>query len=688
MKRLASKMKHLEEFAYDTETNTLRVYGPNSDFKCVGISISWGAYNNYYIPMNHYFETGQLPVETVVKYLKPIFENPEVTIIGHNLKFDMHVLARIGINIQTNNLIDTMILSWICDENAPKGLKENSQRILGIDQTHFADVLATVTSEQKKAVGLKASNKATYDLISVENGAPYALADSYYTFELYKHYLCELEKEGMEKIYFKTYPQFLRTLYNMEERGITVDVPKLKQMGIDMDRDLDELSYEMLEIAGVHVELGSTQQLAQLIYGYSDFKNVSESILKASFNFPVGSTTAKGVPQVNNANIEKIAKSEYKTARKREGVEFCKKLMEYKKLAKLKSAFVDGLLEQIYEDGKAHPSFNIVGTDSGRISCSSPNLMQLPNASDEDKYQIRDVFVGEMDKSTNKRKHIISIDYSNLEVRVIAHFSQDENLISAFLDGKDLHGNTAKMMFRLDCDANEVKKLYPNLRQQGKVIAFLLQYGGSAMTLCDSLNGDGELDRIAKTEGQNKNSDFYKCKNGKEVAQRLMDLYFDGFPGIAKFMKSQKKLAHRQGYINTLVGRKRRLPDIHSSNYGTVSYCERLSINACIQGSGADIMINAQNRIEGTNPCKMTKFYLEENGLDTNFVASQRLKELDCEMLVQIHDELLFQCPEENCEEAMKIIRDCMIYPFGEKVSLNLPLEVGYAHGLSYQCGH
>ena len=681
-------MKHLEEFAYDTETNTLRVYGPNSDFKCVGISISWGAYNNYYIPMNHYFETGQLPVETVVKYLKPIFENPEVTIIGHNLKFDMHVLARIGINIQTNNLIDTMILSWICDENAPKGLKENSQRILGIDQTHFADVLATVTSEQKKAVGLKANNKATYDLISVENGAPYALADSYYTFELYKHYLDVLEVEGMEKIYFKTYPQFLRTLYNMEERGITVDVPKLKQMGIDMDKDLDNLSYEMLEIAGVHVELGSTQQLAQLIYGYSEFKNVNESILKASFNFPVGSTTAKGVPQVNNANIEKIAKADYKTTRKREGVKFCQKLMEYKKLAKLKSAFVDGLLEQIYEDGKAHPSFNIVGTDSGRISCSSPNLMQLPNASDEDKYQIRDVFVGEIDKSTNKRKHIISIDYSNLEVRVIAHFSQDENLISAFLDGKDLHGNTAKMMFRLDCDANEVKKLYPNLRQQGKVIAFLLQYGGSAMTLCDSLNGDGELDRIAKTEGQNKNSDFYKCKNGKEVAQRLMDLYFDGFPGIAKFMKSQKKLAHRQGYINTLVGRKRRLPDIHSSNYGTVSYCERLSINACIQGSGADIMINAQNRIEGTNPCKMTKFYLEENGLDTNFVASQRLKELDCEMLVQIHDELLFQCPEENCEEAMKIIRDCMIYPFGEKVSLNLPLEVGYAHGLSYQCGH
>ena len=473
LKRLAKKMKHLEEFAYDTETNTLRVYGPNSNFKLVGISISWGAYNNYYIPINHYFDKGQLPLDVVVKYLKPIFENPDVTIICHNAKFDMHVLERVGINIQTLNVIDTMILSWICNENEPKGLKENSQRLLGIDQTHFADVLSTVTSEQKKAVGLKASNKATYDLISVENGAPYAIADAYYTFEIYKHYLCELEKEGMETIYFKTYPQFLRTLYNMESRGITVDVPKLKQMGIDMEKDLDELAYEMLELAGVHVELGSTQQLAQLLYGYDEFKKVNPDILQASFKFPIGSTTAKGVPQVNTSNIERITKMDYKTSRKREGVEFCKKLLEYKKLSKLKTAFVDGLLEQIYEDGKAHPSFNIVGTDSGRVSCSSPNLMQIPNSGDDDKYKIREVFIGDYNPVKKEHDDIISIDFSNLEVRVIAHFSQDENLINAFLDGKDLHGNTAKMMFRLDCDANEVKKLHPNLRQQGKVIAFL-----------------------------------------------------------------------------------------------------------------------------------------------------------------------------------------------------------------------
>ena len=242
-------------------------------------------------------------------------------------------------------------------------------------------------------------------------------------------------------------------------------------------------------------------------------------------------------------------------------------------------------------------------------------------------------------------------------------------------------------MFRLDCDANEVKKLYPKLRQQGKVIAFLLQYGGSAFTLADSLNADGELDTIAKEEGKDKNSDFFGCKNAKEVAQRLMDLYFQGFKGIADFMKSQKKFAHRNQYVYTLVGRKRRLPMIASSNYGDVGYGERLSINSCIQGSGADIMMNAQNKIEGTTNYLVSDKYTQEEMTD-KFEAAKRLKELGCEMLVQIHDELLFECPKENCEEAMKIIRDCMINPFGEDVKLNLPLEVGMASGLSYACGH
>lgn len=720
LKRLARRMKALQEFAFDTETNTLRVYAQNKDFKLVGISISWGKYHNYYIPSGHYFDDDQLSPKTIRKYLKPIFEDKHKTIVGANIKFDMHVLARIGMLIQTPNIFDTMIASWICDENTPNGLKENSQMILGISQEHFKDTLATVTKEQKKAVGLKASNKATFDLVSIENGSPYAIADAYYTWELYLYFLDRLEKEGMEKIYYKTYPPFIRTLFNMEERGITVDVPKLKQMGIDMQKDLDDLEYEMLDIVGIHANLGSNVQLSQILFGYvADPKNpkndtyfgyqpkekqqkqlkdyekklveaeqLREKVSTYTFGFPIESTTSTGAPQVNGATLERLAKKEYKNRRKQEGVEFCRLLLEYKKLSKLKSAFVDGLLEQIYDDGKAHPSFHPVGTDSGRISCSAPNLMQLPNAKDDDKYQIRDCFIGSMNEETGVRNDIISVDYSNLEVRVMAHFSKDPHLLKAFEEGKDLHGNTAKMMFRLDCDANDVKKLHPDLRQQGKVIAFLLQYGGGAKTLYDDLNKDGDLDKIASEQCNDKKSPFRGCKKGIDVAQRLMDLYFEGFPGIAQFMKSQKKFAHRHEYVNTLVGRKRRLPEINSNNFGTSAYCERLSINACIQGSGADIMINAQNRIEGTSSCEVTKFYLEEQKVKEKFIASDRLKELDCKMLVQIHDELLFECPPENCEEAIAIIRDCMIHPFGENVKLNVALEVGSGHGSSYQVGH
>lgn len=725
LKRLARKMSSLREFAFDTETNTLRVYGENKNFKLVGMSISWGDYNNYYIPTGHIFDGGQLSPRVVAKYLKPIFENPDIRLIGHNLKFDMHVLERIGIYVKTNDLIDTAILSWICDENLPKGLKDNSVRILGLQQEHFADTLASVSVEEKKSMGLKGNQKATFDMVRIDIATPYALADSHCTWKIYLYYLDKVVEEEMDKIFYKTYPQFTRTLFNMESRGIDVDIPKLKTMGVAMQKDLEELEYDMLEIAGTHIELSSTQKVGYLLFGIvpdpphpketKDFRYLPQAkqdkkikdyekklveveelrkeVSKYTFGFPVVSTTATGKPQVTNDVVHKLLKSEYKNKRKREGLKFCELYLEYAKLSKLKSAFVDGLLEQLYDDGKAHPSFNIVGTDSGRISCSSPNLMQMPNAEDDDKYKIREVFIGTKRKD-GKRNMIISVDYSNLEVRVIAHFSQDEGLLKAFADGVDLHGNTAKMMFRLDCHPNEVKKKFHQLRQQGKVIAFLLQYGGGASTLYEDLNKDGSLDKIANDVKNFKGSKlpselapFKGCKKGIEVAQRLMDMYFEGFPGIAKFMKHQKKIAHRQGYINTLVGRKRRLPDIYSNNYGIIAYNERLSINACIQGSGADIMINAQNRLEGTNPCRVSTAYAEEHGTD-KFIASDRLKELDCNMLVQIHDELLFDCPEENCEEAIGIIRDCMINPFGEKVKLNLELEVGAGFSENYQGGH
>ena len=454
----------------------------------------------------------------------------------------------------------------------------------------------------------------------------------------------------------------------------------------------------------------------------------------------------------------------------------------------------------------------------------------------------------------------------------MAHFSKDEGLLNAFEHKVDLHGNTAKLMFRLDCDANEVKKKYPKFRKMGKVIAFLLQYGGSVMALESTLNSDGMLTEMLQELKEYKHkkdlpdtlTPFWGCKSTKEMAQALMDLYFEAFPGIAKFMKRQKKYAHQHGKVYTVLGRERRLPQIQSSNYREVGYAERLALNAPIQGcqtydtpilttkgykqiselditkdvlvthtgvtddynvyktgdkevyklttlntiqkvtldhrfcvydngelifkrlkelQPGDYIVSVMDRhstsyapinlckdvaqltydenlhLQGKDCALRRKLYTKGGSLssclhllqlctsskaqqlldliksitftkivkteylgvlptmdieifteDHSYIASgllnhnsgadiminaqiniaknERLKELGCKMLVQIHDELLFSCPKENCDEAIKEIRECMIYPFGRDKLLNLALDIGASHGDSYACGH
>ena len=682
LKKLARKMEHIEEFAFDTETNTLRVFGPNKDFSCVCITISWGEYDNYYIPMGHrrYEDFDRnLSAKKVRKYLGPIFERPSIRLIGQNIKFDLHVLARIGIHPTTTDIWDTMILSWLCDENTPNGLKENSAMKLGLDQTHFSEVTDTVPNEVKKEFGLKASNKATYDLVLIDDGAPYALDDSYLTWELYLGYINLVDQEKMTKIYLRSYQPFLQCLFKMEERGVTVDTNRLAEMSVEIDKDMEDLEYRMFELAGVEFNPNSSQHLAELFFGYikpdpvdkkgnpkRDNKGnlvkakVNWNIVEASFNFRVSNTTDAGAPSTSADTFWYISQMTFKNKHKQRGIEVAKLLTEYKKLSKLRSAFIDGLKTQVYDDGKAHPSFNIIGTDSGRISCSEPNLQQLPKADEEDKYQIRSLFIGSVDPVTNKRKKIIACDFSNLEMRVLAHFSEDKNLLEMFASGADTHGSTAVNMFNLDCDASEVKKKYPHLRQAAKVINFLLMYGGGAQRLYDQLKSDHDSPIDL---GSPEYLKLYKCKNGLDVAQIYIDKYFSTYSGVAHFIRDQKKFAKRNGYVQTLLRRKRRLPDINSSNMKMKSYAERLAVNSTIQGSAADITSSAQNRVDAD------PWFLEHR----------------CLMIIQVHDELVFECPEEYVEEAIPRIQYLMAHPFGDNVSLNLELKADADHGDSYQ---
>lgn len=396
LRRLARKLKDVPFFAFDTETTGIDCYGPNSKFNCVSIQISYGEYNNYYLPLHHRRVEDydrNLDEDDVVEYLTPIFANPDLNLAGSNLKFDRHVLKRIGIDIKTTNLWDTMIMSWLCDENTPNGLKENSAMKLGIDQEHFREAVETVPNDVKKEFGLKASNKATFDMVLIDDAAEYGLGDSFYSFVLAKGFIKLLEKEGMMKIYQRHYQPFIDVLFTMEERGVTIDRKQIERMSVDIEKDVKDLEYKMYEIAGIQFNPGSSQHLYELFFGFEKpaptnkdgsrkkLKNgqyaeakVNWDLINASFNFKVLSYTKGGLPATDNDAMWKISQMTFKNRRKQEGVELAKLLLEYKKLAKLKDAFVTGLTKQIYDDGKIHCSFNIIGADSGRLSCSSPNL--------------------------------------------------------------------------------------------------------------------------------------------------------------------------------------------------------------------------------------------------------------------------------------------------------------------------
>ena len=704
LKWLCKEMGSISAFAFDTETNTLEVLGVNSNFKCVGISISWGEDNNYYIPVGHVREediTNQLTVDAVVLYLKKVFSRTDVRIYGWNLKFDFHVLKRIGIDVKTRDVFDGMLASWLCNENTPNGLKENTTEKLGIPQTHFKETTDTVPNEVKKQFGYKANAKVPFDLVLIEDGAPYAIADAFYTWCNCLGFEKELVDEKMDKIYYKMYIPFLFVLFEMEEQGVTVDVDKLEQMGVDMQNDLDDLQYKIYELAGVEFNIGSSQQKAEILFGYQKepkqvsidklprylqqayhdrdtellkekgyivdrhgavFKDSGSSLIDHSFNFtPIGYTKS-GAPSTDSDTIWRLSQKTYKTNKvKQSGVKMCQYMLEYSKIAKLKTAFVDGILEQMYEDGKAHPSFNQIGTDSGRLSCSKPNLQQLPKAEEDDKYQIRSVFIGSIDENTGKRKKIIAIDYHNLEMVCLTHFSGDKNLSEMFANDDDAHGSTAVNMFNLDCTPTEAKKKYPHLRQAAKTINFMLMYGGGASKLYESLKSDhySPLDL-----GSKEYLEQYHCRNGVQVAQAFIDRYFESYSGVAKFIQNQKKFAHRNGYVYTILGRKRRLPEINSSDGAISSYCERLSVNSAIQGTAGDITINAQIRV----------------------AKEERLKELGCNMMIQVHDELVFECPEENLEEAIQVIKYDMEHPFGDDPKKQVKyLRADYDFGNSYQ---
>lgn len=712
--RLKRKLMKVEEYAFDTEFSSLRMqYKGETEF--VGCSFSWGKNDNYYVSVGSDVNDArdQVSLKTFKRIMKPVFARMDVRVIGHNLKAEIHALANIGIRLATDDLFDTLVAVWNIDENNEVGLKEVVGRYYQYEQTHFKDLLYTIPKEVWEDFDVKKESELNATMVDMYIMGPYAMDDTYWSWNIYLDIQDAMEDEGAEAYFYQRQMPYLRILTDMERRGIRVDFKRLKEMDRLAKIDLEELEYQIFEIAGIEFSITSGQQLAEILFGWEKNKPIYEKIyepiidpntgeqgvyksgvrkgelkwkeknnkdkvigqefsgnqhlIDASFGFPVISTTKDGQPQTGGDQLEELAKKGYKrNKRKAEGVEMIKLIMRYKKLAKLQSTYMEGLAEQVYSDGKIHASFNQTGTTSGRLSSSGPNLQNLPRAiepvdatppprekynSDKEyeegyngwrearddyefwvRYEIRDAFTAEDDTRT-----LVAADFSNLEMRILTHFCQDPLLLSMFKKDADVHGQTAVDMYKLDCTDKEAKKLYPHLRQHAKMLNFLLVYGGSAMALSSSLG-------VTKAEGQ-----------------ALYDLYFDTYKGVKKFMASQKRFAHKNLHVYTVLGRKRHLEGINDSDWGTKGYYERLAVNSPIQGSAADIAISAQILIE----------------------EDQVLKDLGYVQLLQVHDEIVGSCPKENKEACGERVQYLMENCLPEALN-NIHLKVDWDSGYTY----
>ena len=712
-KRLVRKICKLEDFAFDTEFTSLRMQAVNPDWDFVACSFSWGKYHNYYIPVGHVVnETGNIPLGLFTKGMKEIFERKNYRLVGHNLKAEIHALAQIGVEVMTDDLFDTLVAMWNLDENDEVGLKHLTKREYDYNQTEFKKLLQTISPENLEKYQAKLLKERNISMVDMHISAFYALDDTFWTWQLYIDSFPLLESEGVENFYLKRQMPYLKVLTTMERRGVLVNKEQLEEMSVMAEKDLEEIAYQIYELAGIEFSITSGQQLAELLFGWRKEKAIYEEnpvyefdadgepvlyksgknkglqkfkmvknkekivgyefsgnthILDASFNFPTQGETKTGQPKTGADELDAISKLQYKRdRRKKDGVELVKLVLRFKRLEKLRSTYMLGLAEQVYPDGKIHCSFNQTGTTSGRLSCSSPNLQQLPRPIEEvsdvapkkedypdketfekaydsweseykefvfwKRYEIRSAFI------SHAKKKLVAGDWSNLEMRVLTHFSQDPLLLNMFATGVDAHGDTAKNMFKLDCTVKEVKKLYPHLRQQAKTINFLLVYGGSASALSSSLG-------VPKAE-----------------AQVLYDLYFETYRGVKKYVKDQKRVAHGDGFVQTVLGRKRHLENfIWSKNFGEVGYAERLSVNAPIQGSAADIAVSAQILVE----------YDEE------------LNELGFEQLLQVHDEIVGECPEENADRCAERLKEIMAECLPRKLN-GVELEASVDTGVTY----
>ncbi len=576
-KMLVRNLLQQRVVCFDTETTSLN----ELEAELVGMSFSYKKGLAYYVPLSE----DQGEVLQTLEIFRPFFEKEDLVKVAHNLKFDYKILRKYDITVK-GAMFDTMIAHYLLNPDGRHGMDYLSEIYLGYKPVSIETI-----------IGKKGKNQGNFRDADLRTQTDYAAEDADVTFQLYELFAPQLKKENLEDLFFKIEMPLMEVLAKMELAGISLDEKWLAQESIDLENDLRQLEAKIFELSGEEFNVNSPKQLGEVLFEKLQLD-------------PKAKKTKTGQYATSEDILQKLAGKH----------EIIQHILEYRTYQKLKSTYVDALPSQIEKsDNRVHTNFSQTTAATGRLASVNPNLQNIPIRTLRGQ-QIRGAFVA------GEGKKIISADYSQIELRLIAEISGEDNMIKAFQDGEDIHASTAAKLFNIPLV--EVSKIQ---RSQAKTVNFGILYGQGAFALAEQTG-------LSRSE-----------------AKQMIEAYFETYSKLKAYMAGQVKKAREIGYVETILGRKRHLKDISSGNFVVRAHAERNAVNAPIQGSAADVVKMAMIKIQKE---------FEKEKLQTR-------------MLLQVHDELVFESPVEEVELAVNIIKMEMENAIETQVPLLVEVGVG-----------
>lgn len=576
-KKLVDNLLLQKIVCFDTETTSLN----ELEAELVGMSFSYKKGLAYYIPLSENREE----VLQTLEIFRPFFEKEDLLKIAHNLKYDYKVLKQYDITVK-GAMFDTMIAHYLLNPDGRHGMDYLSEVYLNYKPVSIETI-----------IGKKGKKQGNFRDADLRTQTDYAAEDADITFQLYELFAPQLKKENLEELFYNIEMPLMEVLAKMELAGISLDEKWLAQESVDLENDLKQLETKIFELSEEEFNMNSPKQLGEILFEKMQLD-------------PKAKKTKTGQYATSEDVLQKLSSKH----------EIIKHILEYRTYQKLKSTYVDALPSQIEKkDNRVHTNFSQTTAATGRLASVNPNLQNIPIRTVRGQ-QIRGAFV------SGEGKKIISADYSQIELRLIAEISGEDNMIKAFQDGEDIHASTAAKLFKIPLA--EVSKTQ---RSQAKTVNFGIIYGQGAFALAEQTG-------LSRTE-----------------AKQMIEAYFETYPKLKEYMAEQVSKARQLGYVETILGRKRHLKDINSNNFVVRGHAERNAVNAPVQGSAADVVKLAMIKIDRE---------LEEQKLKTK-------------MLLQVHDELIFESPTDEIETASKLIKTEMESALKTQVPLLVEIGVG-----------